>query len=326
MEISVQNFSPDVAMHLMLATLRLRPFTDNLCMQPTTSLDELRKRATKFMQLEELREFRKHALAEASGEKNKDEKECQGRLGHRGDRRRDNRGSRFSRYTPLMVERGRILDKALNVEPIPHPRKAANPSNMERRKQCRYHQNSGHSTEECQAFKDKIDELIQARHRAGSLGVAETRGIPLAGTSPLKDDHMVISVNIDRVTIRKTLVDQGSAVDILYWKTFNAMRIPEVEMVSYDDHVVGFSGERVGTKGYFELYATFGEEKSCKTIKIQNLVIIANTSYNILLGRSSINQLMAIVSTPNLAMKFPSPSEDILTIHIDQKEVRECYA
>jgi len=137
---------------------------------------------------------------------------------------------------------------------------------------------------------------------------------------------MVISVNIDRVTIRKTLVDQGSAVDILYWKTFNAMRIPEVEMVSYDDHVVGFSGERVGTKGYFELYATFGEEKSCKTIKIQNLVIIANTSYNILLGRSSINQLMAIVSTPHLAMKFPSPSEDILTIHIDQKEVRECYA
>ena len=186
MEISVQNFSPDVAMHLMLETLRLRPFTDNLCMQPTTSLDELRKRATKFMQLEELREFRKHALAEASGEKNKDEKECQGRLGHRGDRRRDNRGSRFSRYTPLMVERGRILDKALNVEPIPHPRKAANPSNMDRRKQCRYHQNSGHSTEECQAFKDKIDELIQARHRAGSLGVAETRGIPLAGTSPLK--------------------------------------------------------------------------------------------------------------------------------------------
>jgi len=32
-----------------------------------------------------------------------------------------------------------------------------------------------------------------------------------------------------------------------------AMRIFEAEMVPYDDHVVGFSGERVGTKGYIEL-------------------------------------------------------------------------
>ena len=41
---------------------------------------------------------------------------------------------------------------------------------------------------------------------------------------------MVISLDIDRFTIRKTLVDQGSSVDILYWKTFKAMRIPEAEM------------------------------------------------------------------------------------------------
>jgi len=34
---------------------------------------------------------------------------------------------------------------------------------------------------------------------------------------------------------------------------------------------------------------------------------------------------MAIVSTPHLAMKFPSRTEDILTVHVDQKEARECY-
>ena len=41
---------------------------------------------------------------------------------------------------------------------------------------------------------------------------------------------------------------------------------------------------------------------------------------------SSVNRLMAIVSTPHLAMKFPSKTGDILTIHVDQKEARECYA
>jgi len=137
---------------------------------------------------------------------------------------------------------------------------------------------------------------------------------------------MVIAVDIDRCTIRKTLVDQGSSIDILYWKNFKAMRRAEAEMMSYDDHVVGFSGERVGTKGYIELYTIFEEGKSTRTIKIRYLVIDANASYNILLGQPSINRLMAIVSTPHIAMKFPSRTRDILTVHVDQKEVRECYA
>jgi len=50
-------------------------------MQPTTNLDDLRKRAAKFMQLEELREFCNQARAEASGEKSKDEKDRQVRSG-----------------------------------------------------------------------------------------------------------------------------------------------------------------------------------------------------------------------------------------------------
>jgi len=75
------------------------------------------------MQLNELKEFRNQARAEASGEKSKEEKDRQGPSSHRGDRRRDNRGSRFSKYTPLTIEKGRILDEALNVELIPPPRK-----------------------------------------------------------------------------------------------------------------------------------------------------------------------------------------------------------
>jgi len=91
-------------------------------------------------------------------------------------------------------------------------------------------------------------------------------------------------------------------------------------MKPYDDQVVGFSGERVGTRGYIELYTTFVEGDATKTIKIRYLVIDANTSYNILLGRPSINKLRVVVSTPHLAIKFPSG--DILTVHVDQKVAR----
>jgi len=163
---SIRNLSPDDAMHHMLTVLCPGPFADKLCMQPADSLDELRKRAIKYMQLEELREFCNQARAEAGGKRNKEEKDRQARPSQRNDRRRDNRDRpiRFSRYTPLTTERGRILDEALNAKLIPPPRKVANPNNADRRKQCRYYQNTGHSTEECQALKDKIEELIQAGH------------------------------------------------------------------------------------------------------------------------------------------------------------------
>jgi len=51
---------------------------------------------------------------------------------------------------------------------------------------------------------------------------------------------MVIIVEIDKFAITKVLVDQGRSVDILYWKTFRKMRIPETKIQSYDEKIVGF--------------------------------------------------------------------------------------
>jgi len=107
-----------------------------------------------------------------------------------------------------------------------------------------------------------------------------------------QNDPMVIIMEIDKFVITKVLVDQGSSVDILYWKTFKKMRITESKIQPYDEQIFGFSGERVDTKEYIDLYTTFEEEGYLrKTIKIRYLLVNANTSYNILLGRSSIKFL-----------------------------------
>jgi len=143
--------------------------------------------------------------------------------------------------------------------------------------------------------------------------------------NPAQDDPMVITVEIDKFAIVKVLVDQGSSVDILYWETFKKMQISEAEIQPYNEQIVGFWGERVDTRGFIDLYTTFGDDYLSKTINIRYLLVNANTSYNILLGRPSINRLKAIVSTPHLAMKFPSVNGDIATVHVDQKIARECY-
>jgi len=54
-------------------------------------------------------------------------------------------------------------------------------------------------------------------------------------------------------------------------------------------------------------------------------VVDACTSYNALLGRSLLNNLRAIVSTPHLAIKFPTERGDLETIYVDQRDARECY-
>jgi len=85
---------------------------------------------------------------------------------------------------------------------------------------------------------------------------------------PAQDDPMVITVEIDKFSIAKVLVDLGSSVDILYWETFKKMRISEAEIQPYDEQIVGFSRERVDTKGYIDLFTTFGDDSLKKTINI----------------------------------------------------------
>jgi len=59
----------------MITALRPKPFADSLCEKPAISLDELRQRATKFMQMEELRDFRNQVRMDVKNEKKTNERE-----------------------------------------------------------------------------------------------------------------------------------------------------------------------------------------------------------------------------------------------------------
>ncbi|XP_068479118.1 uncharacterized protein [Phaseolus vulgaris] len=425
MALSIRNLSPEVSMHHMITALRPGPFADSLCKKPAVSLDELRRRAAKFMQMEELRDFRNQARMDVKNEKKTNEREA----GYQSRRfREEPRGRKFQQYTPLSTTRTRIL------QVIPPPRKARTPDRADHSKRCQYHKNHGHHTEECIALKDRIEELIQTgqlkrfvrvgrmkasqspeqdvrgrgekfgrttdiqndrkerrggrdekrdlrsggshphsqerRSQQRSLGrpvrgfintisggfpeketyntigkkylrgamtvnyVFKRRSLPpmlftdedFQDIDPDQRDPMVITIEIARYAVMKTLVDQGSPVDILFWETFKKLHLKEQDMVLLKEQIIGFSGEKVDTKGYIDLPTTFGRGNATKTITIRYLVVDTRTSYNALLGRSLLNKLGAIVSTPHLAMKFPTERGDIATIYVDQKAAKECYA
>ena len=96
---------------------------------------------------------------------------------------------------------------------------------------------------------------------------------------------MVISIKVVDCLVRKTLVDQWSSTDILFWNTFKQLDITESLLQPHDDPLFGFVSERVSMKGPIELLMRFDTKKDeYIDVIVKYMVIHVSTSYNILLG------------------------------------------
>lgn len=56
MTVKIKSLSPEFSLHHLVTALKSDPFSNSLCKKPISSLDELRRRVAKFMELEELKE------------------------------------------------------------------------------------------------------------------------------------------------------------------------------------------------------------------------------------------------------------------------------
>ena len=78
------------------------------------------------------------------------------------------------------------------------------------------------------------------------------------GINPVnQDDPMVVSIIIANFMVSRVLIDQGNSVDILYWKTFQRLEVSPDIVYPHVGPLLDFTGERVETKGYVDLMATF---------------------------------------------------------------------
>lgn len=135
--------------------------------------------------------------------------------------------------------------------------------------------------------------------------------------NPDQDDPMIITAEIAWYDVSKVLIDQGSSVNILCWATFVKVDLSEDIIAQFNEQIVGFAEKRVDTWGYLDLRTRLGTGKEARVLRIRFLLVEANTSYNALLGRSCLNAFGAIVSTPHLAMKFPSNKGVICMMKVD---------
>ncbi|XP_017416493.1 uncharacterized protein LOC108327283 [Vigna angularis] len=141
----------------------MRPgyFAEKLYARPPKTMEELQDRTTEFIRMEEMRLTQKKRQQEReAGGSGKDGKRP---FGNNDKNKEFPRPFKFHHYTTLNTPRAKVLEEACRAELITPLRKPS-PRNADKRRNCRYHQNHGHDTEDCITVKNEIESLIRAGH------------------------------------------------------------------------------------------------------------------------------------------------------------------
>ena len=144
------------------------------------------------------------------------------------------------------------------------------------------------------------------------------------GVKQPHDDPLIIMIMIEGFNTRRVLVDNGSSVDIIYLSAFQQLKLDQRRLHPFDSPLVSFSRDKVYPKGIGTLTVTAGSHPFQVTNRHKFLVVDSSSSYNVIIGRPTLNRWKAATSTYYLKVKFPT-TQGVGEIKGDQVLVRECY-
>ncbi|XP_031258087.1 uncharacterized protein LOC116116135 [Pistacia vera] len=119
------------------------------------------------------------------------------------------------------------------------------------------------------------------------------------------------------------LVDNGSAVNILFASTFKRMNLDEADLKPASFPLYGFTGDHLLPKGTISLPVTLGNLDEVTKV-IEFLVVDCPSAFNGILGRPLLRQFKAVTLIYHLKMKFPTPT-GIGEVSGSQRASRDCY-
>ena len=149
-------------------------------------------------------------------------------------------------------------------------------------------------------------------------------GSDLEGCQHPHDNPLVVRAIVANKTVHRVLVDNGSSADIIFVSAFDKMGNGREKLEPVNTHLRGFSGEKVLHLGSIQLVLTLGEPPCQATTTTRFLIVDAPSTYNMLLGRPSLNAIKVIPSAYHMVIKFPTIHE-VGMVRGDQWVARECY-
>ena len=73
------------------------------------------------------------------------------------------------------------------------------------------------------------------------------------GTLQPHDNALVVTLRIRGYDVKKVLVDQGSAVEVMYPDLYKGLKLKPEDLTAYDSPLVSFEGKTVTPKGLIRL-------------------------------------------------------------------------
>ncbi|XP_057426101.1 uncharacterized protein LOC130719494 [Lotus japonicus] len=177
----------------------------------------------------------------------------------------------------------------------------------------------GHNTDNCWTLRKEIERLIKAGHWSNFVSGENTQPEAVKNTG-------VVTLRVNNYVTKKVFLDQGSSADIIYGDAFERLSLKESDLKPYTGCLVGFTGDRAKVRGYVELDTAFGEGDYVKKFQVKYLVLLCKATYNVLLGRDTLNKIRAIISTAHLTVKYPACNGKVGILRVDQEAARACYA
>ena len=152
-----------------------------------------------------------------------------------------------------------------------------------------------------------------------SFNEADARGVKQPHNGPL-----VIMLNIEGFNTKRILVDNDSSADIIYLPAFQQLKLNPKRLHPFDSPLVSFSGDMVYPKGIVMLTITVGTYSRQLTRQLDFLVVDCPSSYNVIIGRPTLNKWKVATSIYCLKVKFPMDN-GVGEVKGDQVLARECY-
>ncbi|RRT45916.1 hypothetical protein B296_00021517 [Ensete ventricosum] len=123
---------------------------------------------------------------------------------------------------------------------------------------------------------------------------------------PDHDDALVVTARIANACVKRIKIDIGRSVDILYLDAFHKLGMTNRDLIPMTSTLTGFTGDAITPVGIATLPITFGDEPRTKTLMVPFMVVDLPSAYNVIIGRTTLNKLRAVVSTYHRSMKFPT--------------------
>ena len=100
------------------------------------------------------------------------------------------------------------------------------------------------------------------------------------GTIQPHDDALVVTLRIGRYDVRRVMVDQGSAADIMYPDLYKGLGLKSKPLTTYSSPLVSFEGRMVIPKGQIRLPVQAGTD----VVKVDFIVVDVFSPYTAIMG------------------------------------------